>query len=1757
MKKNVQRILATILTVIMMISMLPSNVFAADFDADMFVEPAVEAVSVPAEEQEVESTVEYIYEEPAETLQGSSDEIQTVEAADPAADEIEEETEAPVVDGTVTLKAEGSDYIVTVTYDVSAGLPADADIKVKEVMEKNKKYDDYVAQAADTIASDVESLNYVRLFDITLVDAAGNELEPISSVDVQIQLKDVDAVQDTTQVVHFAGEEEVPEVVETAVEGDTVSFETDGFSIYAVLAPDEQGNEARLEVTLVLNNGDADIVVLVKPDDITDGEFEKIVYDPGIPEAEGKKFMGWTDAQNYTDETPVMSFDEVREDIKDKLASVKEGDTATYYAMMFNAFELYYVNENNVLFNTVSLMSTADSVTADVTQEYSVTGSTDGFIGWVELGTDEPVYAVGQSITITTAKPQVVLTPKLGPGKWLYFDGNDGGSTAADTASYTPPAFIPQDTPATAYEPADPTRLGYTFDAWYTEAEGGEEFDFSQTLTEDKTVYAHWIPNPEAQYTVIVWAQSVDDNWDAADADKTYGYVESQKFTVATGTQITEDLLRQGGFLSKTDSYFGVTDLEHGSKAFQYRTFDVKNGVGSGKDEVSAMGDTVVNVYYDRKIMTIEFADAPGGTSQTYYEPVDSIEGTEAYGLIGGEYVLLDTVAEKYIEWHSSYTANAYNNVGELASIYWKSGTEYISVSTANIDLTSAEIENVYPRIQQSGTKYTLYGGSSDSTNMYRTAATTNKLYALIKARDPHYYYNGEEYTSQIYAKRTGNVLVYKGLYGQPLSKYGYEWPETNASHQWRSISYIGSFNGSLFGHSNLGGSANKISTSQISATQNTTIIYYMQSTEDESSYTEVARSTYSVDSDQGFMITERFLGSEPSGYRWTTSSTRPTTWTSGTAVDSRGYTTETRGNNSYLHVKYDRVKNDIVFMLGSETVDTIEDIPYGKNLSEYEDDAPEAPEVGENEYFYGWYEDPEGVKEVDWSENMPLANKVIYGITGPVQYHVIIEMNAGGDTVEFGGASQRTEFWLDYGETISGANFMRATRTNSDGDSYSIIGYYTENAEAGQFDNNKLWNFDARVTEQSLAVKYTGPDDPRRVEYGDNGYPNTVGVFKLYASWRDDSLINSGGIHIRYNDGTETFVDPYGYADMATVIVKSELNEANCPEGKYFAGWKLGEVVYLPGQTFSAAKDAAVKESDGYYITLTAEYDDIEEKTFTHIVWYKNDGSGEWYYTSPGLGINESDPIYGLGEGQEIPELEGFNFKGWAKDVEKQNPEDDPNTETEETEANFLVYKDGKYYLPTDTNYTKEITKVAADEMLPYEGLYAIWEEKPFKIYHSSNGEITEVPMPTNKSETFNLAEYVEDGYLYGGYYQYENGVKGDPYPDNGLELKPTRDTTYYLKEVSKQYLKSTIFITYDTNAGHTPQYGLSGLYLIMDIDETYKEYNDFGFIINGDYNDESALISTTTANYACEELVLKDKDTGEKKEEYTLSSFFSGDFVEGDRLAVYEIKPLIQNDEFTLRAFFTTPDGVLVTGIKERTIKTGNLTFENQSWTSQNGINYTAGSDKEAYYESGHGEVGSKSIASGRTYQIKSTPDVLTYTVTKVDDGKNESQVVQAGNNTGKITYAGKTGYIFAGWYLDKAYTKAADFSAVTGDMTVYAKYVKASAMALSFTKKSSKSGSVTLKATLKITGAPDLADAAVSCDYKGKTSEVKFTGVKTTKSGKTTVSTYTGTVSISGLANKASFTAVISYNTPDGTNVTLADKTCKYTSGNVTVK
>jgi len=53
-----------------------------------------------------------------------------------------------------------------------------------------------------------------------------------------------------------------------------------------------------------------------------------------------------------------------------------------------------------------------------------------------------------------------------------------------------------------ATKPANPTRSGFTFDNWYTEAECVNIYDFEEKITADKTLYAGWLEEGVTYYTV-------------------------------------------------------------------------------------------------------------------------------------------------------------------------------------------------------------------------------------------------------------------------------------------------------------------------------------------------------------------------------------------------------------------------------------------------------------------------------------------------------------------------------------------------------------------------------------------------------------------------------------------------------------------------------------------------------------------------------------------------------------------------------------------------------------------------------------------------------------------------------------------------------------------------------------------------------------------------------------------------------------------------------------------------------------------------------------------------------------------------------------------------------------------------------------------------------------------------------------------------------------------------------------------------------
>ena len=75
-----------------------------------------------------------------------------------------------------------------------------------------------------------------------------------------------------------------------------------------------------------------------------------------------------------------------------------------------------------------------------------------------------------------------------------------------------------------ATKPTDPTRTGYTFNGWYTDAAATTAYDFGTILNEDLTIYAGWLDSSKTYYTV-----TFDLNYEGAPAASTLK-VEANKY---------------------------------------------------------------------------------------------------------------------------------------------------------------------------------------------------------------------------------------------------------------------------------------------------------------------------------------------------------------------------------------------------------------------------------------------------------------------------------------------------------------------------------------------------------------------------------------------------------------------------------------------------------------------------------------------------------------------------------------------------------------------------------------------------------------------------------------------------------------------------------------------------------------------------------------------------------------------------------------------------------------------------------------------------------------------------------------------------------------------------------------------------------------------------------------------------------------------------------------------------------------------------
>ncbi len=190
-------------------------------------EPAeAEAADEPAAEAE---GVEVVTEEVA---------IET-EKAEPAGETTEVTFEADgfslyavVVTETIETRyiaADGATFNISVRYGEDARIPANATLAVEELT--GEATEDYLAQTEELLAEG-ETITLARYFDITILDAEGNAMQPQAPVSVEVKLADDPA--DAVQAVHFA--EEGAELIDASRnDEEAVTFSAEGFSVYGIV----------------------------------------------------------------------------------------------------------------------------------------------------------------------------------------------------------------------------------------------------------------------------------------------------------------------------------------------------------------------------------------------------------------------------------------------------------------------------------------------------------------------------------------------------------------------------------------------------------------------------------------------------------------------------------------------------------------------------------------------------------------------------------------------------------------------------------------------------------------------------------------------------------------------------------------------------------------------------------------------------------------------------------------------------------------------------------------------------------------------------------------------------------------------------------------------------------------------------------------------------------------------------------------------------------------------------------------------------------------------------------------------------------------------------------------------------------------------------------------------------------------------------------------------------------------------------------
>ena len=289
-------------------------------------------------------------------------------------------------------------------------------------------------------------------------------------------------------------------------------------------------------------------------------------------------------AMETTDETGVATFT--------GLTSGK-----TYYAV------LYYERQYRVISRDLTklTLSTLNG------QSLASTCATDaGATGHVTYDA-----STGNS-TITGITSDALVTYRINQvSDTIIFHGNEGDATTAPATLSMESKKMGAD--ADVYgELATATMVGYDFDGWFTEAEGGEQVTPTtsyKTGVSTRQLYAHWTARTDTKYTIKHWVEYAEGGANA-------------RYTEAVATKIVNGV--EYYLYQSTDWHDGTSDAvkdisnqDLKSMADAELTWWNRDGFTAKPDtncKVLANGNAIFDIYYDRNVYELNFDSAGEGS---------------------------------------------------------------------------------------------------------------------------------------------------------------------------------------------------------------------------------------------------------------------------------------------------------------------------------------------------------------------------------------------------------------------------------------------------------------------------------------------------------------------------------------------------------------------------------------------------------------------------------------------------------------------------------------------------------------------------------------------------------------------------------------------------------------------------------------------------------------------------------------------------------------------------------------------------------------------------------------------------------------------------------------------------------------------------------------------------------------------------------------------------------------------------------------